>query len=171
MDRLRPTVSFFFQSKTISKVPIIKTKCDFGAYHAQKACLLTPFHSNDAKFRQVGFQNVCQIYIYIFYLIHNLYKIRVTTASLNQLFLTAGNGYSLFELELICNAAQRYMQFNPQDVLILAITKFGYSTPRKTTITIHLSILSKFTSCNKIYWEMEIHSLFFGFITNLLDQF
>ena len=51
MDQLRLTVSFFSQPKTISKVPIIKTRCDFVAYHAQKACLLMPFHSNDGKFR------------------------------------------------------------------------------------------------------------------------
>ena len=64
----------FFRPKTFSKVAIIKTKnvtiaffssppffllalsffffpflryCDFGAYRAQKACILTPFHSND----------------------------------------------------------------------------------------------------------------------------
>ena len=73
MDLLRPTVFFF------SKVAIIKTMsatiaffasppflllalsfspflfrryCDFGAYRAQKACLLMPFYSNaDCKFR------------------------------------------------------------------------------------------------------------------------
>ena len=69
----------FFQPKTISKVAIIKKtkkattaffssppflllalsfsaflffrKCDFGAYRAQETCLLTPFYSNDSKFR------------------------------------------------------------------------------------------------------------------------
>ena len=75
MDLFRPTV--FFRQKTISKVAIIRTKSAtiaflsstppflfalsfllffsllsaIRAYGAQKTCLLTPFHSNDCKFR------------------------------------------------------------------------------------------------------------------------
>ena len=72
-----PSNSFFSAKKTISKVAIIRTKSAtiaffsstppfflalsfllffsllsvIGAYRAQKTCLLTPFHSNDCKFR------------------------------------------------------------------------------------------------------------------------
>ena len=77
MDLLRPTV--FFGQKLLSKVAILKKNknatiaffssppfllltlsfstflflryCDFGAFRAYEALLLTPFHSNDCKFR------------------------------------------------------------------------------------------------------------------------
>ena len=77
MDLLRPTV--FFGQKFLSKVAILKKQqecnhcfflfstfpfltlcfsaflffryCDFGAFRAYETLLLTPFHSNDFKFR------------------------------------------------------------------------------------------------------------------------
>ena len=56
--------SFFLVALSFSFVSIVIT---FAAYQAPKTCLLTPFHTNDCNFRQVGFHKIGQIFITVMY--------------------------------------------------------------------------------------------------------
>lgn len=58
--------SFLFTSLLQLRSFFFLRQCDFKAYRAQNTCLFRPFHSNDCKFRQLGFQkNQLDIHVHM----------------------------------------------------------------------------------------------------------